>query len=79
MVLTFASISAIDMNHYSHPKEFYLYSFFDALLVFPIVAVATGLLYPIFFKQEIGKVNEFWPLCSPRQVSSVFLIFEWNC
>ena len=52
MFLIFASISAIYMNHYSHPKEFYLYSIFDALLVFPVVAVATGLLHPIFFKPE---------------------------
>lgn len=52
MLLIFASIRAIYMNHYSHPKEFYFYSIFDALLVFPVVAVATGLLYPIFFKPE---------------------------
>lgn len=52
MFLIFASISAIYMNHYSHPKEFYLYSVFDALLVFPMMAVATGLLYPVFFKPE---------------------------
>jgi hypothetical protein len=50
MLLIFASISAIYMNHYSHPKVFYLYSIFDALLVFPMMAVATGLLYPVFFK-----------------------------
>jgi hypothetical protein len=52
MFLIFASISAIYMNHYAHPKEFYLYSIFDALLVFPVVAVATGLLHPILFKPE---------------------------
>jgi hypothetical protein len=52
MFLIFASISAIYMNHYSHPKEFYFYSIFDALLVFPVVAVATGLLYPVLFKAD---------------------------
>ncbi|MGH2569555.1 MAG: hypothetical protein ACRDGA_14550, partial [Bacteroidota bacterium] len=50
--LLFASTSAVYMNHYSHPKEFYLYSILDALLVFPIVAIATGLLYPVFFKTQ---------------------------
>ena len=52
MFLMFASISAIYMNHYSHPKEFYYYSILDALLVFPVVAIATGLMYPVFFKTE---------------------------
>lgn len=52
MFFLFASISTIYMNHYSHPKEFYLYSILDSLLVFPIVAIATGLLYPIFFRPE---------------------------
>ncbi|MCI0707813.1 MAG: hypothetical protein L0Y80_10065 [Ignavibacteriae bacterium] len=50
MFLMFASISAIYMNHYSHPREFYYYSILDSLLVFPWVAVATGLLWPLFFK-----------------------------
>lgn len=52
MFLLFASISAIYMNHYRHPKEFYLYSIFDSLLAFPVVAIATGLLYQLFFKTE---------------------------
>ena len=52
MFLVFASISAIYMNHYSHPKEFYYYSIADALLVFPVVAIATGLLHPMLFKAE---------------------------
>jgi len=46
MFIFFASLSAIYMNHYSHPKEFYFYNVLDALIVFPIVAVANGLLYP---------------------------------
>lgn len=55
MFFIFVSISAIYMNHYSHPKEFYLYSIFDALIVFPVVAVATGLLYPILFKPDTAS------------------------
>jgi len=46
--LFFASVSAIYMNHYSHPKDFYAFNVLDALLVFPVVAVANGLLYPRF-------------------------------
>lgn len=52
MFLFFASLSAIYMNHYSHPKEFYIYSVVDALIVMPIVAVANGLLYPLVFRQK---------------------------
>ena len=36
------------MNHYSHPKDFYFFNVLDALIVFTIVAVANGLLYPRF-------------------------------
>ena len=46
--LFFASLSAVYMNHYSHPKDFYFFNVLDALLVFPIVAIANGLLYPRF-------------------------------
>jgi arginine exporter protein ArgO len=42
--LFFASVSAIYMNHYSHPKDFYLWNILDAVLAFLIVAVANGLL-----------------------------------
>ena len=43
--LMFASISAIYMNHYSHPRDFYFWNVFDALLVFTLVAIGNGLLY----------------------------------
>lgn len=46
--LFFASLSAVYMNHYSHPIDFYVFNVLDALIVFPIVAVANGLLYPRF-------------------------------
>lgn len=48
--LFFASVSAIYMNHYSHPRDFYLYSLLDALIIFPLVGLANGLLYPRFFR-----------------------------
>lgn len=49
MLLAFASISAIYMNHYRHPKDFYGYNILDGVIVFPIVAVANGLIYPRLF------------------------------
>jgi hypothetical protein len=45
MWLSFASISAIYMNHYSHPKNFYFWNVADSLLVFALVALANGFLY----------------------------------
>lgn len=45
MWLFFAAVSAVYMNHYSHPRAFYLYNIADALLVFALVGAANGLLY----------------------------------
>ena len=45
MWLMFASTSAIYMNHYSHPRDFYFWNVFDALLVFALVALGNGFLY----------------------------------
>ncbi|MBL7994403.1 hypothetical protein JNM05_03440 [bacterium] len=53
LFLFFASVSAIYMNHYSHPKEFYYYSIADGLIVFAIVGAANGILYKYFFKNKI--------------------------
>ncbi len=52
MVLSFASVSAIYMNHYIHPKSFYIYNILDALIIFPLVAVANGLLYPLLMTRR---------------------------
>ena len=52
LFLFFASVSAIYMNHYSHPKDFYFYSIADASVVFALVGLANGLLYKYFFKNE---------------------------
>lgn len=51
-VIVFASISAIYMNHYSHSKDFYLYSILDAVLVFSLLGLANGFLYPWMFRQH---------------------------
>ena len=51
--IVFASISAIYMNHYSHPKDFYFYNILDAALVFPLVALANAYLYPLLFRPAV--------------------------
>ena len=49
--LFFASVSFIYMNHYSHSKEFYLINVADALLMFLLVGLANGLLYPFLMSK----------------------------
>jgi len=44
--LFFAALSFVYMNHYAHPRDFYLWNVADALVVFPIVALANAWLYP---------------------------------
>jgi hypothetical protein len=47
MCLFFVSLAAVYMNHYTDPiKPFYAWSMVDALIVFTVVGVANGLLYP---------------------------------
>lgn len=59
MCLFFISLAAVYMNHYSDPiKKFYLFSMLDAIIVFSIVALANGLIYPRLFKSGIEKVEE---------------------
>ena len=43
--LFFAALSFVYMNHYSHPKAFYVWNVLDATLTFSVLAVANGLLY----------------------------------
>lgn len=53
MCLFFWSLAAVYMNHYTDPvKPFYLWSMVDAAIVFTLVAVANGLLYPLFFRRQ---------------------------
>jgi hypothetical protein len=47
MCLFFVSLAAVYMNHYTDPiRPFYAWSMVDALIVFTVVGVANGLLYP---------------------------------
>ena len=59
MLLFFISLAAIYMNHYVDAvKTFYLYSMLDALILFPIVGIANGLIFPKLFRNEIGEMGE---------------------
>lgn len=56
MGLFFISLAAIYMNHYTDPvKPFYLYSMLDAVILFPIVGLANGLLFPWLFRNELNE------------------------
>lgn len=49
----FCSLAAVYMNHYTADvKSFYLWSIVDALILFPLVALANALLYPWFFPER---------------------------
>lgn len=53
--LFFVSLTAVYMNHFVDSiKPFYLCSMLDAVILFPIVALANGLLYPKLFKTVIA-------------------------
>lgn len=52
MWLAFASVSAIYMNHYRHPKAFYGWNVLDGVVAFGVVAIANGFLYPLLFKRS---------------------------
>lgn len=41
----FAATNAVLMNHYDHPREFYVASIVDGALAFAVVAVVNGLCY----------------------------------
>lgn len=47
--LFFVSLAAVYMNHFrDHIKPFFFWSMVDAVLVFSLMGVAAGLLYPLF-------------------------------
>ena len=51
MAAFFSSVAAVYMNHYTAGiKPFYFWSMIDAWIVFPIVGLANGWLYPRFFR-----------------------------
>ncbi len=55
MLVMFVSISAIYMNHYSHPKDFYIINILDSVLIFPLIGIANGFLYPLVFREPKTK------------------------
>ena len=51
--LFFASLSAIYMNHYIHGiRTFYVYSMLDGVILFSLLGIINGYVYPLFFKHE---------------------------
>lgn len=59
MGLFFVSLAAVYMNHYTAEiKTFYLYSMLDAVILFPLVGLANGLLFPLIFNIEKEEEKE---------------------
>ena len=57
MCLFFISLAAVYMNHFTPAvKPFYLWSMVDALIVFGIVGLCNGVIYPKLFAKEIGEL-----------------------
>lgn len=55
--LFFASLAAVYMNHYvADIRTFYLYSILDALILFPLLGVTNGVLYPWLFGRGETKI-----------------------
>ena len=51
--LFFGSLAAIYMNHFVPGiRSFYIYSILDGLILFSLLGVINGFLYPLFFKHE---------------------------
>jgi hypothetical protein len=46
------NVSAIYMNHYRHPKNSYAYNILDGLIVFPLVGIVNGIIYPRLLKSR---------------------------
>lgn len=52
--LIFASLAAVYMNHFiAESRTFFLWSIVDAAILFPLLAIANGLLYPFFFRERL--------------------------
>ncbi len=53
MCLFFCSVGAVYMNHYVEAlKPFYAWSMVSSVIVFSVVGVSNGFLYPWFFRQR---------------------------
>jgi hypothetical protein len=55
MFVFFASVSAIYMNQYNHPSDFYVYQILQGLLIFTLMAVANALIYPHVFRDYSAR------------------------
>lgn len=56
MALFYASLAAIYMNHFTDAvKPFFIWSIVDALIIFSVVALANGVLYPRLFPRQTEK------------------------
>ena len=56
MCLFFIGLAAVYMNHFTDPiKPFFLWSMVDALIVFAVVGLAAGLIYPFFFRKKMAE------------------------
>jgi hypothetical protein len=53
MYMYFVSVSAIYMLRYARPTDFYIYFMLDRLLLFPLLAVANGILHPWLFRSHV--------------------------
>ena len=49
MLLFFASLAAVLMNHYQ-ARQFHALIILDGVIVFPIIGVLNGLLYPLIVR-----------------------------
>jgi hypothetical protein len=45
-------ILVLVLNYSAEVKPFHLWSMVDALILFPLLGIANGLLYPWFFPKE---------------------------
>lgn len=56
--LFFISLAAIYMNHYVPDiRTFYQYSMLDALILYPLLGLANGVLYPRIFGKEPIRIQ----------------------
>lgn len=51
----FIALAAVYMNHFiAESRAFFAWSIVDALILFPLVGLANGLLYPLLFREKVA-------------------------
>lgn len=55
MFVFFASVSAVYMNQYNHPGDFYVYKILQGLLIFTLMAFANAWIYPLVFRDYSAR------------------------